>query len=273
MDCLSYLTAALLCTTVIFLLPQTSSADPIDNIRLSRISDETTTEIELGCAMRYLDHSPSGGGTELRVRLALGYDCANALRSQPSALHRPQGSRMANLSIIEFDKLPPDQATITLRFDRPVEFDVRQSANLYMISVVVTTQDVLASSDPAQTLPPAPTVAIPDSRPAVTPREPARQVRRSEPALPDKFVIRLSDMNSLTEDGRRTLERFRSHLIYTNDVVLDQRRWIEVRLGFFDTEQDVDRLPVARHLGCIHVGARHWRVIPEENGLMPSRRR
>ena len=70
-----FVSASVLLAITILLLPGLAAADPIDRIRLSRIASETTTEIELGCAMRYLNHTPTGGGSEVRVRLELGYDC------------------------------------------------------------------------------------------------------------------------------------------------------------------------------------------------------
>ena len=117
--------------------PEVAAAVPIDHIRLSRVASVTTTEIELGCAMRYLDHSPSRGGVELRVRLSLGYDCQHALRGMLSSLHRPQGGNMAYLTDVEFDAVTARQATITLRFERPVTFDVRQTANEYLLTVTI----------------------------------------------------------------------------------------------------------------------------------------
>ena len=101
--------------------------DSIDAIRLSRISSETTVEIELGCAMRYLDHAAQDNGTVLRIRLERGYDCQHALRNKPSSLHRPQGARMANLSILEFDSTPGGQADTT-----PISLDAADAARRSM---------------------------------------------------------------------------------------------------------------------------------------------
>jgi hypothetical protein len=200
------LSAAALVHAGALLLSVTANADPIDNIRLSRISNETTTEIELGCAMRYLDHTPALGGQELRVRLSLGYDCQQALRSKPSSLHRPQGARMAHLSIIEFDSAAVGQATITFRFDRQVEFDVRQSANLYMLTIVVDTSKATATASSASSAPTTVSSPTTASMQESASRNSSRMVQRPEPVRTDKFVIRLSDMESIDSRGRRTLE-------------------------------------------------------------------
>ena len=125
--------------TIAILLPGTSTARAIDQVHLSRIGTTATAEIELGCAMRYLDHTPSKSGIELRIRLALGYDCRLALAGTLNFLYRPQGSRLASLADIEFNKVASDQATLTLRFEQPVVFRVRQTANEHKLTIVVVT--------------------------------------------------------------------------------------------------------------------------------------
>ena len=240
-------------------LPQVAAAVPIDHIRLSRIDSVTTTEIELGCAMRYLDHSPLRGGVELRVRLSLGYDCLHALRGVRSALHRPRGGRMAYLTDVEFDAITAQQATITLRFERPVTFDVRQSANEYLLTVTI---DASVAPTPTHTPTPTPTptpIPTPMLAPALDgpvpqtpagaaadkstiPRRPrnegpSRLIQRPTPPLRDMFVIRLSDLDSADDVDRGALKNFRSQVIYMNKVTVGEREWTELRLGFFETEE------------------------------------
>ena len=218
--------------------PEVAAAVPIEHIRLSRIASVTTTEIELGCAMRYLDHSPSRGGVELRVRLSLGYDCQHALRGVLSSLHRPQGGNMAYLTDVEFDAVTARQATITLRFERPVTFDVRQTANEYLLTVTVD-----ARTAPA----PAPARSTPHTPPAVDVGKstnlrrsrnegPSRLIRRPTPPGRHMFVIRLRDLGSADDVDWDALKNFRSQVIYMNDVTVGERRWTELRLGFFATE-------------------------------------
>ena len=111
-------------------------------------------EIELGCAMRYLHHAPANSGTELRVRMSLGMDCVNALRSTPMATHRTKGGRMAHLRSVEFDKIATGQAIITLHFEQPVWFKVTQTSNEYLLTITI---DSSASRAEATTQSAAPT--------------------------------------------------------------------------------------------------------------------
>jgi len=216
--------------------PTITAAIPIDHIRLSRIAAVTTTEIELGCAMRYLDHSPSHGGIELRVRLSLGYDCHHALRSVRNSLHRPQGGKMAYLTDVEFDAVTAKQAIITLRFERPVTFDVSQTANEYLLTVTI---DPGTGKSPATTVAPAPPAADsaePTNVPGPRNEGPSRLIQRPTQSTRDMFVIRLGNLDSANEVNRDALEKFRLQIIYTNDVTVGERKWTELRLGFFETE-------------------------------------
>ncbi|MBT8077696.1 MAG: hypothetical protein KJO31_03925, partial [Gammaproteobacteria bacterium] len=152
---------------------------------------------------------------------------------------RPQGSRMANLSIIEFDSLPGNQATVTMRFDKPVEFDVRQSANLYMLTVIVTTDTTMVATEPPPDLTPDVSAPVTGAAAIATARGESRRVRQPDPDPAEKFVIRLADLEAVAFESRRFLEQFDEYVVYSNEVTLDQRHWTELRLGFFETEQDV----------------------------------
>lgn len=215
-------------------MPVPAGGTPMDEIRVSRTGDVSTTEIELGCAMRYLDHTPSDGGIELRVRLALGFDCRNTLRGTLNTLRRPRAGRLSHLSEIEFDAISADKAMITLRFERPVAFEVRQTSNEYLLTVIVDT----GRSTPL-VAPPVPPVATTESVPSPrTPadRGPSHRVQRQEPRVRDRFVIRLSDAAVVGDADLRALQAQPSFILYTEQVAVAGRTWTELRLGFFDTE-------------------------------------
>ena len=216
--------------------PTNALALPIDNIRLSRIAPVTTTEIELGCAMRYLHHAPASSGTELRVRMALGIDCVNALRTTPNSIHRPPGSRLANLTSVEFNKVAADQAVITLRFETPVRFAVSQTSNEYLLTVTIDGSEALTITTTAA---PPPNIATPGAPPAARTlhnQAPSRPVRSVVPQLRDLYAVRLSELTSADDIDRGALDKFASKLVYVNKVVLDDREWNDLRLGFFESE-------------------------------------
>ena len=212
-----------------------ASAAPVDHVRLSRTGSVSTVEIELGCAMRYLDHSPAESGIEFRVQLELGQDCINALRNTPSARYRPPGARLANLETVDFDTTGRSEGAITLRFERPVRLRLHQTANQYLLTLLIQEASGAEPSTPpprAQVTRPAP------DAPATPVGDPARHVQRTPSGELEKFAIRLQEFESSEHVDEAALQRIRSHVVYTNEVALSGRQWIELRMGFFDTEEE-----------------------------------
>lgn len=212
-------------------------ARAFDNIRLSQIGAQTTIEIELECAMRYIEHSPAISGAELRVQLSLGRDCPTTLRGMTNELRRPTGARMAKLTEIEFDVPARDLGVITLRFLTPVVFQIKQTPNPYMLIVVVDT----AATVKAQTSPTPQSVETIVAQPPIASRAPGRRVQT--PPLPggDLFVIRVAVLTELGDVDYAALEPFRPKIVYTNEIVVGDRRWAELRLGFFETETEAQQ--------------------------------
>lgn len=183
--------------------------------------------------MRYAGHSSALGGTELRIQLTLGQDCPTVLRATPTDLRHPVGARMANVSGIEFDSGVQNQASITVRFLTPIAFQVKQTANAYMLTVIVDTDAPVVPQTLPQTPEPADTAAAQPSRAA---RAPARRVRPPPSSAGNLFVIRVAMLAELQEVNYSALEPFRSQFVYTNEIVVGDRSWTELRLGFFETE-------------------------------------
>lgn len=216
-----------------------ANARAFDNIRVSQTGKQTTIEIELECAMRYVDHSPAVGGSELRIQLELGQDCIMALRGVPTELRRPTGARLAKLTELEFEQSVRDAATITLRFHAPVAYQIKQTMNRYLLTVVVdTSTTVVAESSP----PPTPkSNATPATRSSSVARGPARRVPLASSTGGDLFVIRVAVLNEVADLDYTALEPFRSKVVYTNEIAVGDRRWAELRLGFFDTEAEAQQ--------------------------------
>ena len=149
---------------------------------------------------------------------------------------------MAYLTDVEFDAITAQQATITLRFERPVTFDVRQSANEYLLTVTIDasmapTPTTTPTTAPTTALTTAPTTAldapVPQTPAAVDVDKstilrrsrnegPSRLIQRPTPSRRDKFVIRLSDLGSADDVDRDALKNFRSQVIYMNDVTVGE---------------------------------------------------
>lgn len=213
---------------------QYAAARAIDTVRVSRSGPITTIEIELGCEMRYVGHSPADGGAEVRIELLAGYDCLHAFRGVRNELRRPVGSQMAKLHEIEFDRGVNNDVVLMLRFDSAVGFDVIQTNNRYMLTVEVDTSRAPVAAAPAP--PPQGQLAAPVPPPADRDVAPTRQVPRTAPTDRDRFAIRVAVLPASGEVDASPLRRFDAGVVYTNEIVVGERRWAELRLGFFDTE-------------------------------------
>lgn len=229
-------------TAILILLAifcQRVDARAIDEVRLSKTGSITTIEIELGCAMRYSGHTPANDSAEIRVRLAAGYDCRLALQGVWNELRQPAAGRLANLVAIEFDLGDRIEPTITLRFDSVVSYQIKQTGNLYMLSVEIDT----SSAKPPEPMPLTPVTEGPVQPPAATrekvgDRNAARRVRPATAAAGNRFTIRIAELsNSFNQDFDK-LKRYDTKLVYTNEIVVGERRWAELRIGFFDTENE-----------------------------------
>ncbi len=213
----------------------TAHAQVFGDIRVSRIGSAATVEIEFGCAMRYLEHRQSQGGTELIVQLLPGQDCRLALSGIRSDLRRPMSGRLAHLSEVEFMRSGNTDASLIVRFDRATAFDVKQTPNLHMLTIEV---DREAAANPVEATPTvAATPAVPTEE--ISPlqnRSSTRQVHDPAAGQQNKFVIRVMKWTPGEEINYELLEPFRSNVIYTNEISLGERRWSELKLGFFDSE-------------------------------------
>ena len=212
----------------------------IEDVRGSRSNNLVSAEIALGCGMRYLDHFPRGGGVTVRVRLALSPDCQRELGGVRSELYRPRGGYMGTFDEVEFDAAGLGEATVTVRFQRPVGFKVRQGALLNLLEILVDTE-ANVWADPARA-PPAPRVATADvpavpAASATKPREPMRLLPARRTDNEYRFVINLATFDPGRPVDMEKLRRFSDRTVYTNDVQVGERLWKELRLGFFASEQ------------------------------------
>ncbi|MBT8079896.1 MAG: tetratricopeptide repeat protein [Gammaproteobacteria bacterium] len=211
-------------------------ARALDTVRVSRSGPVATIEIELGCEMQYVSHTPADGGVQVRVDLQAGYDCLQALRGMRNELRRPAGSRMARLAEIEFDRGIDNDVAVILRFDSAVSFTVSQTSNRYMLTVEVDTGQAPVAMAPAPK--PVQPAAIPARQPVDTGRAPARRLQPVSPADRNRFAIRIAVLPESGELELSAVRRFDSYIIYANEIVVGEQRWAEVRLGFFDTEAE-----------------------------------
>lgn len=155
----------------------------IEDVRGSRSDERVSAEIALGCPMRYLDHSPRGGGLVVRVRLELTPECEREFGGVHSEMFRPRGGYMGAFDVVEFDTAGLGEASVTVRFQRPVGFEVRQGALLNVLELLVDTTANVWLGPKSNSAPSRVAAARAEPTPPAA-AEPAPEVPPPPPALP-----------------------------------------------------------------------------------------
>lgn len=220
----------------------------LDNILVSKTNGVTNVQIWPACRMRYIDHLPTGAGMELRIRVRTDGECSELLDAVSTEIYLPLGRRLGNVSDIRFDVLGSGDTYITLRFNTPQQFNVRQHTIGWIEVFVDTTID--SQSLPANVLPPLnqpparverpPTVVResvprPSSRPR---REPTR--RQVAPSQTGEFVVQLGVFESVEVAATALLQTGTPHHSYTTEFELNGKRWHGLQVGFFDSESTAE---------------------------------
>jgi len=230
--------ASVLCLALAAMFVDDARAAVLDRIRVSRSGAEAAIEIEFMCAMHYVGHRAAGFGDLLAIDVSPGDDCLVALQDTHNELRRPIPGRMAALREIEFDRAHRERPTLTLRFERPVAFRVSQSMNRHMLTVLVDTDFVTATAPPPPA--PAPAPAVPQREPPPTADRVSRRIETPEPVIRDRFVIRAAVYDGADAVDPKPVSIDDARLAYVNPVSVGERRWAELRIGFFDEERDAE---------------------------------
>ncbi|MEM8815217.1 MAG: SPOR domain-containing protein [Pseudomonadota bacterium] len=221
----------------------------LDNILLSKVNGVTKVEIWPGCTMRYVDHSPSEAGLELRIRVAVDPTCSDALAEVISERYSPSSLRLGKVNEVVFDRLSERDTFITLLFREPQKFEVRQH-QVGWIEVFVDT-NVASASLPAAT--PAPLTArtpppprTPRSLPEIRDRRsvaPRASARINVPPSSDgDYVVQLGVFSN-AGPAIAALERSGSpHFAYTTRFEVNGTGWHGLKLGFFNSESEAEQV-------------------------------
>ncbi len=214
--------------------PVLATDQVIEDVRMSRSGDTATAEVVLGCAMRYIDHSPRRGGAVLAIRLSLSPGCRRLLGGVRSEMRNPRTGHLGHVQNVEFELLGLDEATLTMRFDRPVGFAVSQGGigNLIRVDVDAGTQVEPEPPSMAADLP------ITPKPPAIPDRTPMR-LRRVTPATDNAyFVLSLATLPPTAAVDLSPFVGMKSVTPYIRQTTVGERSWQELRVGFFATEAE-----------------------------------
>jgi hypothetical protein len=227
----------------------------IEDIRFAKQGGVVTVEVVFACPIAYLSHA-ADAPTELRVRVELSRDCLEEIGGgMRSELHDPPSKNLAGLQRVVFDTREGHNGVVALRLARAQDAVVSQgrARNTVRVELRPAEADSAITAAPPSRPPdsaPAPRAepAAPRSAPPVeqdqsAPREAAPPAERRPIRLVqrpaergERFVIQLAAREDAATAAVPAL-RDDAEIVYANDVAAGSRRWQELRLGFFASEQ------------------------------------
>lgn len=227
----------------------------LDNILLSKVNGVTTVQIWPACRMRYVDHSPFEAGVDVRIRVNLGPECDALLGEVVSESYAPASLHLGNVEEVTFERFNPRDTFIYLRFEQPSRFEVRQHSVGWIEVYIDTRVDpaslpAASSPPPVQQTAPEPGSALDglaslpsqSSRPAPdTSRRPTAPVR-VPPKSDGDFVVQLGVFDDAERAERTLAQTATRHLAYRTELIVNNRTWYGLQLGFFDAEADAEQV-------------------------------
>lgn len=246
MRTIGILTFSLACLAA--MSPAQAQNTAFENILVSKRNGLTNIQIWPSCRMRYVEHSPGPAGIELRIRVTTDGDCRAQLERVRREVYLPMGRRLGKVSDVVFEDQGDGQSFITLRFDEPQQFSVRQHA-VGWIEVFVDTNipsAELPAAVPAPIAPPPPATA---GLPTPAPRNDARErvggqsasVRSAPPDSRDKYVVQLGVFSDISAAVAEIDRLGAGQLVYTTDFVLNGTCWQGLQMGFYGNENDAEQ--------------------------------
>jgi hypothetical protein len=250
--CLAVFASAL---TLAAAAPTFAANRAIEDVRTMRQGGVSTVDIVLACPASYLDHVPAAG-PELRVRVELGGECAEALGYGIRAeLHEPPRSTVAAIRQVRYDTRDGREGALVVTVSPAQRFTVSQGRGRNIIHIELRSLEQPALPDtrptsvpdrrPTSVPVPRPTSApVPAAEPEPTPkpppvdREPLRLVERPVERQ-ERFALQLAAGAGAGERlGSLGAEHAAGRSVYVNEHGGDDARWQELRLGFFSSEQE-----------------------------------
>jgi len=225
-------------------LPARAADGMLDHVNISRQGNSARLEIRFACRSRYIDHFPVMRSERVRISLARVDQCELSPAAAPRReLRRPPGRELALLREVELVQ-GADGGSLLLHFEQPVSVTVQQGGNLnhLIVSVDVEGLDARASPPPVSVAPVA----------ALTPQQLDRAEDRAQRATAQAFAdpaterrgeyaLNLESALQPVDVARVDPDRFADDLrLYATKVVVSDRTWHRLRLGFFATEADAE---------------------------------
>lgn len=235
---LGRLGASVVALSLLVAAPAWGQTRILEELETGRFGDRIKIRIEFSTAMQYLDHTPANRGEVLQVRLrpVRGTLVDQDLNGSESLSWRP--TEEVPLLNVDYEGSTIGSAQLTLRFQRPVTYEVASSPDFR--SLLVTIPAPTAQGTPV----PAP---APEAEAAAVPQTPPRSTAKREPAPAPlsgrverivrerPFVLNLlSSLGPIDPAGKEPPPGMTDKTLYVTTIALDGRVWHRLRLGYFE---------------------------------------
>lgn len=236
--------------------PALAQQRAIEDLRVTKVGNVASAQIVFACRVGYLSHSPLEISADVSIRLTLHPSCLESLgRGERDELFRPPSADLAQISEIEFLTDDAREATVVVRFNGLARVEVGQDSQRNTVTIEIATDQIVALEEPARAAddlifarPDAPGLATRREEPVPVPRPEARATR--EPlrlVVPEplggneRYVVQVSAGRTI-EGGNLDGIIGDDRIVYVTQRAVGDRRWSELRVGFFETERDAREL-------------------------------
>jgi len=227
--------ATLFLALLLFAISGRAFAGVIDTIEVSDLTDPPQLRINFSVPLQYINHAPESRGDEVQIQLK---NISTGLFSQETTLDSQQTVSAEPRPGVPFldaryEQTSNDRGVLTIRFSRKVSYSVSPGADRRHI-IVTLPRD--ATDQPARE--PGGELPTPDAGSEQAPPAPVG------PDILDRHhVINLeSSIQPIAIPSLDTLEQREPLLVYTTKFPIDGRIWNRLRLGFFATRDEAQRV-------------------------------
>jgi len=252
------LLSRLLLGLLLVLTATMANSSVIDAIETSDDTNPPQLRINFSIPLQYVNHAPESAGDEIRIQLKI---LSTNLFSQESVLDAQHivsaaPSKLVPLLDARYEQVALDTGVLTVRFAHRVEYSVQAGADRrhIIISILSSDRDKDQSQPeqadkPVQSILPdiPPEVSLPAAaqpRSAETP-DALKEVTpvKTRDLLKNRYVINLeSSIKEIKTPQLEELSHPDQYVIYTTKFPIDGRLWNRLRLGFFATRKEAQKV-------------------------------
>jgi len=235
----------LVCNLVFWATP--GYAQPLEDIQVSAVGDDARIKLLFDRSLRYERHFPWNRGDTMVIFLLQGrVKPGQQTETQRMSKRPPEGSNLPLRDVTYEDT--PDGPKIVVKFTKSVSYELKPSNDNRSLSIFLKGMAGLVTSPatrPSRPVTPAVTPAVTPGLPlGTTPGVKPAPVKKTAPPEEPKrhhFVLNLeSSLRPIKSIKKLPASARKNRRAYISKVVINNRTWYRLRLGYFATREEAD---------------------------------